>query len=87
MQKSKFGIGDLLKDRVTGLEGIVMVVAHYATGCVHVGIQSQKLCNDGKRQEWDWIDQSQLDLIQAQKVVFKTDVTAPGGPAPSGPQM
>lgn len=87
MVNSKYGLGDHLREKVTGLEGIVMVVAKYATGCVHVGIQPHGLDSNGKRREWDWIDQSQMELVEKRKVVFDVDENTPGGPCPSGPQL
>jgi len=83
----KFEIGDTLKDRVTGLKGVVMVRAHYATGCAHYGL-AQKQKADGTVPDWVWLDGSQLDLKKTIKRV-KFDVSGDGtsGPMPSGPQL
>ena len=87
MKKAKFNNGDLLKDRVTGLEGIVMVVAYYSTGCVHCGLQEQRVKDDGTLNDWVWLDQSRLDLVKSSAVVFDIDDNGTSGPSPCGPQV
>lgn len=77
--------GDVLKDKVSGFEGVVMVKAQYSTGCVHYGLESQNL-KDGLPQAWQWLDQSRLVLVKKSVVSFKVDEDQPSGPFPSGPQ-
>ncbi|MCP3965089.1 MAG: hypothetical protein GY718_01870 [Lentisphaerae bacterium] len=78
--------GDIAKDRVTGLEGVVMVRAEYSTGCHHYGIQPRETI-DTKEPDWTWFDQSRLDLVESKGVVFKTQHTPPSGPFPAGPKV
>lgn len=85
MTEAKFANGDILKDIVTGFEGAVMVVAFYSTGCVHCGLQSRKLKDDGTFNNWEWFDQSRLELVKKEALVF--DVTETSGPMPTGPQL
>lgn len=87
MQGNKWNSGDLLKDEVTGLEGIVMVVAFYATGCIHYGLQQRKTKEDGTVPDWQWIDQSQLKLKKKGVVQFGGIEQKPSGPSPKGPQL
>ena len=82
----KYSNGDLLKDKVTGLKGVVMVCAKYSTGCVHYGLLPRKLRN-GEQIGWIWLDQSQLKLVKKGVVEFEVDNTQLSGPMPSGPQM
>lgn len=89
---SKFANGDLLKDVVTGLEGIVMVVAFYSTGCIHYGLQPRKMTEKNDTPDWSWLDESRLELIEACAVNFNIDFNAetskrPSGPQPSGPEL
>jgi len=70
MRTAKFENGDLLRDNVTGLEGIVMVVAHYSTGCIHYGIQPQKVKEDGNVPDWTWLDESRFSLVRSDAVSF-----------------
>ena len=85
MDGNKWTNGDLLKDQVTGLEGVVMVVAFYSTGCTHYGLQSKKL-QDGLPQKWEWVDQSRLVLVKRGDIKFHIEETRPSGPFPSGPE-
>lgn len=82
----KFNNGDILRDKVTGLTGVVMVCAEYATGCHHYGLQSRELAN-GKPGEWEWLDQSRLELVKSSAISFSVDTTRRSGPEPKGPSM
>ena len=86
-QIEKFKLGDLLEDKITGFSGVVMVVARYATGCVHMGLQPRKLKEDGTTHSWEWLDQSQLELVTENAVKFNVDQNFPSGPSPKGPQL
>ena len=81
----KYNLGDELKDKVTGFKGVVMVRAQYATGCVHYGLQSEKL-KDNAPSEWQWVDASRLELEKENAVVFSVAEDTPSGPFPAGPQ-
>lgn len=82
----KYENGDLLRDKVTGLEGVVMVRAEYATGCHHYGIQPREL-DKGKTHDWAWLDQSTLECVTGLVVEFHKDEARTSGPCPSGPQL
>ena len=80
-----YNLGDLLKDTVTGMEGIVMVRAEYSTGCHHYGIQQQTLI-EGKEPDWVWLDQSRLVRVEPKKVYFAIPDRGTSGNFPSGPK-
>ena len=84
--KFKYENGDLLRDKVSGLTGVVMVRAEYSTGCHHYGIQPRTLTKDGETKCWNWLDQSQLELVDKTVISFKVDNTATSGAFPSGPE-
>lgn len=86
-QVANFENGDLVRDNVTGLEGIVMVVAHYSTGCIHCGIQPQKVKEDGTVPDWSWLDQSRLSLVRIRAISFDVQEKHLSGPMPTGPQL
>jgi len=77
--------GDVLKDKVSGFEGVVMVRAEYSTGCIHYGMQSQDM-KDGEPRDWHWLDQSRLELVKSGVVEFDIIEGSTSGPFPSGPQ-
>lgn len=84
--ESKFKNGDFLEDIVTGFKGVVMVVAFYSTGCIHYGLQDNKMNKDGLFNDWQWLDSSRLRLLEKDIVEFEiTD--KPSGPMPKGPQV
>lgn len=85
--KFKWKCGDVLRDKVTGLVGVVMVRAEYATGCHHYGLQAQKLTGEGKTPNWEWLDQSRLvEEHGAKPVKFDIPTTGTSGAFPSGPK-
>jgi len=55
----KFQLGETLKDKITGIEGVAMVRANYYTGCIHYGIQP-KLNKNGSLEDWIWLDETRL---------------------------
>jgi hypothetical protein len=85
--QAKWDNGDKLKDKITGFEGVVMVIAHYSTGCIHYGLLSEKLNKDGGMDDWLWLDQSRLDLVEKSVTVFDIDEDSPSGPMPCGHEM
>lgn len=82
----KYENGDLLRDKVSSLEGVVMVRAEYSTGCHHYGIQPMKLNKDGDTHNWTWLDQSTLERVSESTVEFHIDPETTSGPYPSGPE-
>lgn len=79
-----FQFGDLLKDKITGLEGVVVVRAKYSTGCTHYGVCPTEL-KDGKELNWVWLDESRWVLKKKNYVNFNTEEPT-GGPCPAGPK-
>lgn len=58
------GLGDRVKDPVTGLKGIVVCVSTWLHGCIRVTVQPETV-KDGKPAELTSFDQSQLELVKA----------------------
>lgn len=86
-KSSKFDNGDILVDTVTGLEGVVMVVAFYSTGCIHYGIQPRSVKESGEPKDWTWLDESRLCRKQVQAVKFQIVSGRTSGPLPQGPKL
>lgn len=88
--KFKYELGDILKDKVTGFTGVVMVRAEYFTGCIHYGLCPRKVGKNGTIPEWEWVDVSRL--VKAKGKVILSQSTSKkavrtSGPMPSGPEM
>jgi hypothetical protein len=74
-------LGDRVKDKVTGYEGIIIARSEHLNGCIRYGVQRQELSKEGKPQEAEWFDEKQLVVTKAKKVEVETKRT--GGPAPT----
>jgi hypothetical protein len=90
------GLGDRVKDPVTGFAGIVVCETKWLHGCIRLGVQPETMRKgDAKIPEAQYFDQSQLILIKSgiHKPVIvaviptppKTERRGPGGPARETP--
>jgi hypothetical protein len=76
-------LGDKVKDVVTGLTGIAVAKTHYLQGCARFAVQPQDL-KDGRPVEVYWVDEPQLEVVEAGVVkpkIAESNVLNPGGPA------
>src|SRR4051812_12054611 len=88
------GLGDRVKDPITGFSGIITSISTFLHGCIRVGVAPEKLDKDGKPREDRYFDQSQLVLVKARvhapMVLAVTEAPKPetrrsnGGPAREG---
>lgn len=84
----RINLEDLVRDRITLLEGVVNGITLWRQGCDHVGIKPQGLDKDGKPKDLFWFDEPDVELVEAGK--YPPAETSPvtkqrtGGPAPSG---
>ena len=68
----KFDLGDLVKDKVSGYEGIVIVRSEWLNACRRYSIQAQAL-KDGKPIEAIGLDEDNMELVQAKKVADRAE--------------
>ena len=74
-------LGDLVKDPITGYNGVVIAYSTYLQGCSRCGVQSREL-KDGRRIEPEWFDEPQLEVVQEGFYPVKIKAGQdPGGPA------
>ncbi len=71
-------LGDVAKDKITGLSGVVVGITHWLNGCTRATVQPQEL-KDGKPIEAQWFDVQQLERSKSSDHV--PDKTT-GGPRP-----
>lgn len=83
MEIFKFELNQIVKDKITGFQGVILGRTEYATGCVQYGICPQKLKSDGAYPDWVWLDGSRLIATQ-DKVEIEPEN---GGPHPLAPSM
>lgn len=85
-----YELGEVLKDIVTGYEGVVMARTDYLTGCNHYGLLKQKLGKEGKPEDWQWFDEKRLVKVPKKKKIElesrQNNEEGPGGPAPTPPE-
>ena len=87
---AKIDLGVTVKDKVSGLVGVVMGRTEYLTGCAHIGIVPNKLKPDGSLPDWQWIDETRCELVKGKKRFSLSEPSNPigkGGPEPNAPSM
>lgn len=82
----KFELGEVLIDVITGFVGVAMGRTQYFTDCNHYGLASQKLDKDGKPVEWQWFDETRLELKGRPRVELHP-AKPTSGPHPNAPEM
>lgn len=80
----KYELGEVLKDVVTGFEGVAMGRTQYSTDCNHYGLASQKL-KDNKPIEWQWFDETRLIRTAKKRIMFQVREPS-SGPFPNAPE-
>lgn len=82
-------LGVIVKDIITGYEGVVMAKSEYYTGCITYGILKQGM-TDGKISDWEWIDSKRLKRVGNNIIKFRnvSDViNDDGGEMENAPEM
>ena len=62
-QDFKFSLGEVVKEKITGFEGVIMAQCSYISGCTQYGIMSQKLDEHGLTQNWIYYDENRLTTL------------------------
>ncbi len=78
----KFEFGDLLRDKVTNYEGYCLGRSEYSTGCRHYGMLAEGETKEGKLKEWEWFDESRLEVAHGKMIDLNTKKPE-GGPQPN----
>jgi hypothetical protein len=81
-------LGMTVKDKITGLKGVVVCICSYLSGCDRASIQPLEIVN-GKPAEWVTFDVLQLDIVSSAKkiVIGREPITnKTGGPRPNPQQ-
>lgn len=90
MKMNKIMLGATVRDRITGLTGVVMARTEYLTRCAHVAILATKVNKEGKIPEWEWIDETRCTQDETKKIIKLSRpvlVNGNGGVAPNAPKM
>lgn len=71
-------LGDKVRDKITGLQGVAIARHDYLHGCTRWSLQPVEL-KDGKPVDCSTFDDPQLEVVEAGNVPAKTG-REPGGP-------
>lgn len=90
MTEQKIELGDLVKDTVTHMEGVVVCIIVWLQGCNRVGLQARKVKEDFTIPDIQYFDVTQVEVIEKQVVVSQNETPKPeaeakkqdGGPRP-----
>jgi hypothetical protein len=66
----EYGLGEIVKDVITGFSGVIIGRCDYLTGCKQYQINPQKLDEKGIPQEALWIDESQVEKTRKKPLVL-----------------
>jgi hypothetical protein len=69
-------LGDEVRDKISGLTGIVVCRTEWLHGCIRLGVQPKEV-KDGKPVDASYFDELQLELVKDEGVVNKPQA---GGP-------
>lgn len=76
----KLNLGDKVKDKITGLTGIVTCQSRWLNGCIRYAVQPEKL-KDGVPADLQHLDEQQLERVKSGAVKIQQADT--GGPFPA----
>lgn len=83
--KFKFGLGDKVKHLLSPYVGSVIGVTRWLNGCTRYGVQSEEM-KDGRPVDPYWVDEQELELLEAKPAAEKDSDKGPGGPYPDPPR-
>lgn len=90
--RPRIELGDLAKDTITGLEGVVIGETQWLFGCRRLVLQPREV-KEGKIPDPVSFDEDQCELVlraeelKASKKPVGTKRTPTGGPAPAGEEL
>ena len=80
-------LGARVKDTITGYAGIAVARSEWLTGCVRIGVDKDKMDNNGKIFETLWIDEARLVILKmpTRKLLTKQNPLEGGRSNPKQP--
>lgn len=63
MYDFQFNLGDEVKDRITGFQGVIISRTQWLTNCNTYGVKTRSLDKDGKPQDSCYFDEPNLELV------------------------
>lgn len=88
MTKTEINLGDRVREKLSGVEGVVIGITHWITSCDHIGVKRQGVDQNGKPWELLWFDEPHIEVLEraavAAPAVDPATGMKPGGPIPNG---
>ena len=82
--KFKFDLGVKVRDRVSGIEGIVDMRAEYLNGCLRYSVQPKVSTENPEKMPGSfWIDEDQIEMIDSGLNENPVKKSSTGGPTES----
>lgn len=83
-KKAEVQLGDKVKDRITGFEGIVVAITTWMYGCRRVTVLPDRLDKDGKILDSASFDEPQIEILKAANTPpeVEEERRLTGGPRP-----
>ena len=83
--QTEFEFWDSVRDKISGLEGTVVSVAYYVSGCTHIGIAASSLDSNGAVKNVEFLDDARIELIGREEPAPEKEkpIQKRGGPSPS----
>jgi len=63
-------IGDLVKDKISGLKGICNEITYWMNGCVRIGVQSNQLTEKNTIPKQIFFDRNQVEFLEKTSLTF-----------------
>lgn len=78
----RINLGDIVRDTISGYEGVCLAKVQYLTGCDQIGIKPRTLKEDGGTQDALYFDAPFVEVLEAgvvkPVVARNADAGAPG---------
>lgn len=82
--ESAFALGDMVRERLSGVEGRVTGITFWETSCTHIGVKRLGLDKEGKPYELLWFDEVNCEPLAQRPELAPAPGKKPGGPLSSG---
>lgn len=73
-------LGWIVKDKISGIEGVVTSRTEYMNKCIRLGVTPTGLDKDKKPYEAIWIDEEQLSVLRETSEYLPNNKDYSGGP-------
>lgn len=82
--RDRVKLGDEVRDKISGFEGVIVARTEYLWGCVQYAVASRRLKDSGEVLDWLWLDVDRVEIVQREEATRVVRLT--GGPQPAPPK-